>query len=92
MRLHNASAQCICTIRLHKPIILEKKNQELKRKKWLEERNDEDQNGSDGERLKRIKIDEKQEVQVINRMWALPWDVKLKEKCYVVGFNERCCR
>jgi len=57
-------------------MILEEKSQELRRRKWLEERNDMDKNESDNKQTKKIKLDEKHEVQINNRMWALPLDVK----------------
>jgi len=45
----------------------------------LEEKNEENKNGSDSKQMKKKKIDEEQEVQVINRMGALPMDVKLNK-------------
>jgi len=49
-------------------MILEEKSQELKRRRWLQERSDEIENEKDDGNAKRIKKDEKNEVQVINRM------------------------
>jgi len=55
-------------------MILEEKSQELKRRRWLEERNDEDEKGEDEREVKRIKINETDEMKVINRIWALPME------------------
>jgi len=68
-------------------MILEEKSQELKRKKWLEERNEEDENGSDSEQMKKRKLEEKLEVQIINRMWALPLDVKSNKNVDICIFS-----
>jgi len=68
-------------------MILEGKSQELKRKKWLEERNEEDENGSDSKQMKKRKLEEKREVQIINRMWALPLDVELDKNVDVCLFS-----
>jgi len=53
-------------------MILEEKSQELKRRRWLTEINDEVENERGDEKVKRIKIEETHEVKVINRIWALP--------------------
>jgi len=55
-------------------MILKEQSQELKRRKWLEERNDEDENERDNKQVKKMKLDERHEVKVINRIWALPVD------------------
>jgi len=53
-------------------MILEEKSQELKRRRWLQARSDEIKNEGVNEIAKRIKLDEKSELEVINRIWALP--------------------
>jgi len=68
-------------------MILEEKSQELRHRKWLEGRNDEDRNGSDNEQTKGIRLEEEHEVQIINKMWALLSDVKFKEDFDVFGFS-----
>jgi len=64
-------------------IILEEKSQELERRRWLEERNennDDEQGHQDeggGQKAKRIKVNETDEVKVINRIWALPLESEI---------------
>jgi len=60
-------------------MLVEEKSQELKGKKWLEERNDESLMGSENGSIKRVKPNDKLELKKINRMWALPEAVKLKK-------------
>jgi len=55
-------------------MILEEKSQELKRRRWLEEREDEDEKRKDEKEGKIIKINETNEVKVINRIWAIPME------------------
>jgi len=58
-------------------MVVEEKSQELKRKKWLKERNEDDENERDEGKAKRIKINETDEVKVINRIWALPMESEI---------------
>jgi len=58
-------------------MILEEKCQELKRRRWLKDRNDEDENERDEGKVKRIKTNETDEVKVINRIWALPMESEM---------------
>jgi len=53
-------------------MILEEKKQELKRREWLKEKNDEEKTKSE----KRIKLEEMYDVKVINVIWALPLEVE----------------
>jgi len=55
-------------------MILEEKRQELMRRRWLTEINDEIENERDNEEVRKIKLEETHEVEVINRIWALPMD------------------
>jgi len=49
-------------------MILEEKCQELKRRKGLEERRDEDESEIDNKQVKKMKCDDKHELEVINRI------------------------
>jgi len=60
-------------------MILKEKSQELKRKRWLTEINNEVENEKEDEKVKRIKIEETREAKVINRIWALPVDGVINE-------------
>jgi len=55
-------------------MILEEKSQELKRRRWLEEKNEINKDERDEKKTKRNKVNETDEVKVINRIWALPME------------------
>jgi len=67
-------------------MILEERSQELKRKRWLEERNDEDETRIEKENeIKRIKIGKTKEMKVINRITAMTLDYEVNvNKCVCV--------
>jgi len=58
-------------------MILEEKSQEFKRRRWLTEINNEEENERDDEKVKISKIEKTDEVKVINRIWALPIESKI---------------
>jgi len=58
-------------------MILEEKSQKLKRKRWLEERNKNNENERDEKKTKMIKVNETDEVKVIDRIWALPMESEI---------------
>jgi len=53
-------------------MILEEKSQELKRRRWLEEQNEEDESQRDVTRIKRVRIEIPSEIKLINRIQAVP--------------------
>jgi len=76
-------------------MILEEKSQELKRRKWLEKRKDEDENEIDNKEVKKIKCGDKHEVEVINRIWAIPLEVKFNvnwDICVYSAAADECLR
>jgi len=58
-------------------MILEEKSQELKRRRWLEERDDEYENQRDNENAKKVKIEKLMEIKVINRICAVTLDCEV---------------